>query len=213
MHTGGAPNLDDPQWTRRRWSGAGAYSDSKLLDVVLNATPGALAAIVLGWSPEAVVLLAGITYISPSGVVAKILRDFRRLGNRETPAILTVLVVEDFAMAVYLPIVGALVVGGSTGDTVAAVALAMTAVLVILLLALRFGGSLSSVFCTLPSGPYWQDSIVVFLTSPLRLSSVFAIHAPSACRSSRASTKATCSCATDTSRRGSERAIVRGPTR
>ncbi|HET6533274.1 MAG TPA: SDR family NAD(P)-dependent oxidoreductase [Actinoplanes sp.] len=36
MHTGGAPNLDDPQWTRRRWSGSGAYSDSKLLDVVLT---------------------------------------------------------------------------------------------------------------------------------------------------------------------------------
>jgi NAD(P)-dependent dehydrogenase (short-subunit alcohol dehydrogenase family) len=35
MHQGGAPNLDDPQWTRRRWSGSGAYSDTKLLDVVL----------------------------------------------------------------------------------------------------------------------------------------------------------------------------------
>jgi NAD(P)-dependent dehydrogenase (short-subunit alcohol dehydrogenase family) len=35
MHTGGAPNLDDPQWTRRRWSGSGAYSDTKLLDIVL----------------------------------------------------------------------------------------------------------------------------------------------------------------------------------
>jgi NAD(P)-dependent dehydrogenase (short-subunit alcohol dehydrogenase family) len=35
MHTGGAPNLDDPQWTKRRWSGSGAYSDTKLLDIVL----------------------------------------------------------------------------------------------------------------------------------------------------------------------------------
>jgi NAD(P)-dependent dehydrogenase (short-subunit alcohol dehydrogenase family) len=35
MHQGGAPNLDDPQWTRRRWSGPAAYSDTKLLDVVL----------------------------------------------------------------------------------------------------------------------------------------------------------------------------------
>jgi NAD(P)-dependent dehydrogenase (short-subunit alcohol dehydrogenase family) len=35
MHVGGEPRLDDPQWTARRWNGAQAYSDSKLLDVVL----------------------------------------------------------------------------------------------------------------------------------------------------------------------------------
>ena len=35
MHRGGQPDLDDLQWTRRRWNGAQAYSDSKLFDVVL----------------------------------------------------------------------------------------------------------------------------------------------------------------------------------
>src|SRR5271165_759606 len=35
MHTGGTASLDDPQWTTRRWNGAHAYADSKLLDVVL----------------------------------------------------------------------------------------------------------------------------------------------------------------------------------
>jgi NAD(P)-dependent dehydrogenase (short-subunit alcohol dehydrogenase family) len=35
MHRGGHADLSDPQWTRRRWSGAQAYSDSKLFDVVL----------------------------------------------------------------------------------------------------------------------------------------------------------------------------------
>ncbi|HSZ38575.1 MAG TPA: SDR family NAD(P)-dependent oxidoreductase [Trebonia sp.] len=35
MHTGGDADLDDPQWEKRRWSGAQAYSDSKLDDVVL----------------------------------------------------------------------------------------------------------------------------------------------------------------------------------
>ncbi len=35
MHRGGNPELDDPQWTHRRWNGAQAYSDSKLSDVVL----------------------------------------------------------------------------------------------------------------------------------------------------------------------------------
>jgi NAD(P)-dependent dehydrogenase (short-subunit alcohol dehydrogenase family) len=35
MHRGGQADLSDPQWTRRSWNGAQAYSDSKLLDVVL----------------------------------------------------------------------------------------------------------------------------------------------------------------------------------
>ena len=35
MSHGGDPALDDPQWSRRRWNGAQAYSDSKLYDTVL----------------------------------------------------------------------------------------------------------------------------------------------------------------------------------
>lgn len=35
MHRGGHASLSDPQWTRRPWSGAQAYSDSKLFDTVL----------------------------------------------------------------------------------------------------------------------------------------------------------------------------------
>jgi NAD(P)-dependent dehydrogenase (short-subunit alcohol dehydrogenase family) len=35
MHTGGDASLDDPQWSRRRWNGSQAYSDSKLHDVLL----------------------------------------------------------------------------------------------------------------------------------------------------------------------------------
>jgi NAD(P)-dependent dehydrogenase (short-subunit alcohol dehydrogenase family) len=35
MHRAGQPTLDDLQWTKRRWDGAQAYSDSKLFDVVL----------------------------------------------------------------------------------------------------------------------------------------------------------------------------------
>jgi NAD(P)-dependent dehydrogenase (short-subunit alcohol dehydrogenase family) len=35
MHRGGTPSLDDFEWTRRRWNGSQAYSDSKLFDVVL----------------------------------------------------------------------------------------------------------------------------------------------------------------------------------
>jgi len=35
MHRGGEADLGDAQWTRRRWNGSQAYTDSKLFDVVL----------------------------------------------------------------------------------------------------------------------------------------------------------------------------------
>ena len=56
-------------------------------------------------------MLAGITWVSSSGVIAKVLGDLGRLGNRETPVILSVLVIEDLAMALYLPLLTALLAG------------------------------------------------------------------------------------------------------
>ncbi len=57
MHRGGDASLDDPQWERRRWNGAQAYSDSKLFDLVLafavaRRWPGVLSnAVEPGWVP------------------------------------------------------------------------------------------------------------------------------------------------------------------
>jgi NAD(P)-dependent dehydrogenase (short-subunit alcohol dehydrogenase family) len=57
MHLGGEATLDDPQWTRRPWNGTQAYTNSKLLDVVLafavaRRWPGVLSnAINPGWVP------------------------------------------------------------------------------------------------------------------------------------------------------------------
>jgi monovalent cation:H+ antiporter-2, CPA2 family len=83
------------------------------VDVVLNATPGAVAGWLLGFDAVAILCLAGVTYISSSGVIARVLEDLRRLGNRETPAVLSVLVLEDFAMAAYLPLFAVLASGGT----------------------------------------------------------------------------------------------------
>ena len=62
------------------------------IDMALNAIPGAIAGFVLGWGPVGALVLAGITWISSSGVVAKVLQDLGRLPNRETPTILSILV-------------------------------------------------------------------------------------------------------------------------
>lgn len=112
-------------------------------DAVLNFTPGFVAGLLLGWGVTPAVLLGGVTWISSSGVVSKVLADLGALSNRETPAILNLLVFEDLAMAVYLPTVAALVAGHAFGTTVATIAGAIAAVVVILTLALRFGDRLS----------------------------------------------------------------------
>jgi monovalent cation:H+ antiporter-2, CPA2 family len=117
---------------------------SGLVDFLLNATPGALAALLLGWGPVAALALAGVTWISSSGVVAKVLTDLGRLGNRETPVILGILVIEDLSMAVYLPLLAATLAGiGFTGGSVTLL-IALGVVGLVLYLALRHGRTISS---------------------------------------------------------------------
>src|SRR5256885_14712436 len=65
------------------------------VDLLLNFTPGVVAGLLLGWKPLASVLLGGVTYISSSGVIAKVLGELRRLENAETPAVLSILRSEE----------------------------------------------------------------------------------------------------------------------
>jgi CPA2 family monovalent cation:H+ antiporter-2 len=85
-----------------------------VVDLALNFTPSLIAGLLLQWRPLAAVLLGGVTYVSSSGVIAKVLADLRRLENPETPAVLSVLVLEDLAMAVYLPLGAVLLAGGGS---------------------------------------------------------------------------------------------------
>jgi monovalent cation:H+ antiporter-2, CPA2 family len=101
---------------------------SALLDLVLNAAPGAITGWLLGLNGIGILALAGATWISSSGIVARLLNDLRRLGNRETPAVLSVLVMEDFAMAVYLPVLAVLAAGGQWWQAVLGVLVAVGAV-------------------------------------------------------------------------------------
>ncbi|HVL84146.1 MAG TPA: cation:proton antiporter [Pseudonocardia sp.] len=122
---------------RRSWTAG-------VLDVVLNAAPGAAVALALGWGPVGAVVLAGVTYISSSGIVAKVLSDLGRLGNRETPVVLSILVFEDLVMAVYLPILTALLIGVSFLGGLSAVAISVAVLAVVLVVALRYGRYVSA---------------------------------------------------------------------
>jgi Kef-type K+ transport system membrane component KefB len=52
---------------------------ASLADLALNFPPGLIAGLLLGWKPLAAILLGGVTYISSSGVIAKLLTELRRL--------------------------------------------------------------------------------------------------------------------------------------
>jgi monovalent cation:H+ antiporter-2, CPA2 family len=114
-----------------------------IADLVLNFTPGLATGLLLGWKPLPCVLMGGVTYVSSSGVIAKVLSELGRGENPETPLILSVLVLEDLAMAVYLPVVGMLLLGGGVAKIVFSVAMALTGVAFVLVAAVRYGRQLS----------------------------------------------------------------------
>src|SRR5690606_10348891 len=94
-----------------------------VIDLVVNAGLGLIVGVLLlGPSPEAV-LLAGLIYISSSGIVTRALFDLRRLADDETDLVLGVLVFEDLAVALFLGIAAAL----ATGETVGGLEIAATA--------------------------------------------------------------------------------------
>lgn len=108
-----------------------------VMDLILNFTPGLIAGLLLGWSFLPSVVLGGVTYVTSSGIVSKLLGDLGRIGNRETPMVISLTVMEDLAMAVYLPVVGVLVAGGSEETAIVPALLAVAAVAAVLALALR----------------------------------------------------------------------------
>jgi CPA2 family monovalent cation:H+ antiporter-2 len=115
------------------------HAPSGLVDLVLNAPPGFVAGLLLDLPWEGALALAGVTWISSSGIVARLLGDLGRLANRETPAVLSVLVLEDLAMALFLPLLVVALAGQGPLSAVAGVGLAVGAVALVLAAAQRHG--------------------------------------------------------------------------
>lgn len=116
-----------------------------VVDFFLNFTPGALVAVILGWGPVAALVMGGVTYISSSGIAAKVISDLGRLGNRETPTVLAILVFEDLAMAVYLPVLTAVLAGLSFAGGLSTVGISLLVVTLVLVIALRWGNVVSAI--------------------------------------------------------------------
>lgn len=114
-----------------------------IVDFLLNFPPGVIAGLLLGWHLLAAILLGGVTYISSSGIIARTLVELRRINNPETAPLLSILVLEDLAMAVYLPLIGVLLAGGPVSKIVVSVSIAVGAVMLVLLVAVKYGNAIS----------------------------------------------------------------------
>lgn len=120
-----------------------AQAPVALVDLAVNFAPGFVAGVVLGFGVAPAMVLGGVTYVSSSGVAAKLLHELGRVGNRETPVILSILVVEDLAMAVYLPILAALLISGVSLTGLGTALLAVAGVVAFLALSLHLDVGLS----------------------------------------------------------------------
>lgn len=121
-------SADELTRTMRRSARAG------LIDVAANLLPGLAAGAILGWGLIPSLFLGGITLATSSGIAAKLLNDLGWSDRPEGRFVVTIAILEDLAMALYLPILGAIVAGGATA--VGLLAVVGTVAGVVLLLAI-----------------------------------------------------------------------------
>ena len=117
--------------------------DAALLDLVANYVPGFAIGYILSGDLIAAAFIGGVTYVSSSGVAAKLLQDVRQEDDEERGFVLSILIVEDLAMALYLPLMAALVIGGDSLSGLASAAIAIAAVIGLIWIARRFDVGIS----------------------------------------------------------------------
>jgi CPA2 family monovalent cation:H+ antiporter-2 len=120
---------------RRLLASAGLY-------LTLNMAGGLALGFAFGWGTQEAFVIAGVTGISSSAIVTKLLVELRRLANPETHLILGIIVIEDLFLALYLAAL-APVLGQADGFAEGALLfLRALAFLVVLGLLARYGGGL-----------------------------------------------------------------------
>lgn len=80
----------------------------------INFTASLIYAYAVGLPYQEILVVAGITTISSSAIVAKVLFDLRRTANPETEMILGIIMFEDVFLAVYLSLVSGIVLSGAS---------------------------------------------------------------------------------------------------
>jgi len=82
--------------------------------VGINFTVGFTFGYFAGFPLREALIIAGLTTVSSSAIVAKILFDYRRMANPETQIVLGITMFEDIFLAVYLSLISGIVLSGAT---------------------------------------------------------------------------------------------------
>jgi monovalent cation:H+ antiporter-2, CPA2 family len=82
--------------------------------VSINFTLGFTLGYLSGFPLRESLIIAGLTTVSSSAIVAKILFDYRRMANPETQIVLGITMFEDIFLAVYLSLISGIVLSGAT---------------------------------------------------------------------------------------------------
>ncbi len=119
---------------------AKAFQDRKsagLIDFVANATPGFVLGWLLGWGLGGALALAGITYVSSSGIAAQLIKEMGWRRSEVSKRAIGVLVFEDLALAPYLPLLTSIVLGVSAVSGIISVSLALAITGLVVLVSFR----------------------------------------------------------------------------
>ncbi|MCL0052371.1 cation:proton antiporter [Peptococcaceae bacterium] len=118
------------------------------LYVLLNVLRG----FVLGWfffdDFYEILIVVGITGISSSAIVTKLLVDLKRTANPETRMILGILIIEDVFIAIYLSVLGALLFAkaATIGQTVLTVLIMVAFILLVMATGRKIGRTIEGIF-------------------------------------------------------------------
>ncbi|NIK69399.1 cation:proton antiporter [Paenibacillus sp. BK720] len=105
--------------------------------IAINFTLGLLFGWLSGFPFQETLVVAGITTISSSAIVAKVLVDLKRTANPETEMILGIIMFEDVFLAVYISVLSGLILSGST--SIGGIILSTVIALVFMLALLTLG--------------------------------------------------------------------------
>jgi len=122
-----------------------ATSRAGVVDLALNFGPGVVCGFILGWGVIPALFLGAITYVSSSGIIAHSLSDPARSTTHEARFVVSIAILEDLAMAILLPVLASLAVGGVSFKGLAYSTLAILGVIVFILTARRVDVGLSKV--------------------------------------------------------------------
>ena len=116
-----------------------------IIDFLANAIPGAVIALLLGWGWVGAIVLSGLTYVSSSGIAAELISESGWNKSEIAKRTISILALEDMALAIYLPIISSVVIGVSLAAGLISISVAFVIIGLVILVSLRREGIVSGV--------------------------------------------------------------------